>query len=105
MNGKAGKFLDEERRLGDYPFNGPVGYLEVRNRILFLLFLVKSFFLICDCSRIVQESIVLIPFIIVIGREDNVNMFISVGRLQSVLVTCGSECTAKASRFSNGRVK
>ncbi|GBP07897.1 Protein shank [Eumeta japonica] len=27
-NGKAGKFLDEERRLGDYPFNGPVGYLE-----------------------------------------------------------------------------
>lgn len=30
MNGKAGKFLDEERRLGDYPFNGPVGYLEVR---------------------------------------------------------------------------
>uniref|UniRef100_A0A1B0G6J1 Uncharacterized protein n=1 Tax=Glossina morsitans morsitans TaxID=37546 RepID=A0A1B0G6J1_GLOMM len=29
-NGKAGKFLDEERRLGDYPFNGPVGYLEVR---------------------------------------------------------------------------
>lgn len=31
-NGKAGKFLDEERRLGDYPFNGPVGYLEVRMR-------------------------------------------------------------------------
>ncbi|XP_063375049.1 protein shank [Cydia amplana] len=29
VNGKAGKFLDEERRLGDYPFNGPVGYLEV----------------------------------------------------------------------------
>lgn len=28
-NGKAGKFLDEERRLGDYPFHGPVGYLEV----------------------------------------------------------------------------
>lgn len=28
-NGRAGKFLDEERRLGDYPFNGPVGYLEV----------------------------------------------------------------------------
>lgn len=33
VNGKAGKFLDEERRLGDYPFNGPVGYLEV-NKIL-----------------------------------------------------------------------
>lgn len=30
VNGKAGKFLDEERRLGDYPFNGPVGYLEVK---------------------------------------------------------------------------
>ncbi|XP_023317424.1 protein shank-like, partial [Trichogramma pretiosum] len=28
VNGKAGKFLDEERRLGDYPFNGRVGYLE-----------------------------------------------------------------------------
>lgn len=30
QNGKAGKFLDEERRLGDYPFNGPVGYLELK---------------------------------------------------------------------------
>ncbi|RZB49894.1 SH3 and multiple ankyrin repeat domains protein 3, partial [Asbolus verrucosus] len=29
-NGKAGKFLDEERRLGDYPFSGPVGYLELK---------------------------------------------------------------------------
>lgn len=34
VNGKAGKFLDEERRLGDYPFNGPVGYLEVRYTFL-----------------------------------------------------------------------
>ncbi|XP_044579476.1 SH3 and multiple ankyrin repeat domains protein 3 isoform X4 [Cotesia glomerata] len=30
VNGKAGKFLDEERRLGDYPFNGPVGHLELK---------------------------------------------------------------------------
>lgn len=37
-NGKAGKFLDEERRLGDYPFNGPVGYLEVSFLFCFLLF-------------------------------------------------------------------
>ncbi|XP_035714472.1 uncharacterized protein LOC110858090 isoform X2 [Folsomia candida] len=29
-NGKAGKFLDEERPLSDYPFSGPVGYLELR---------------------------------------------------------------------------
>ncbi|KAG5673695.1 hypothetical protein PVAND_003718 [Polypedilum vanderplanki] len=29
-NGKAGKFLDEERRLGDYPFSGPVGFLELK---------------------------------------------------------------------------
>ena len=29
-NGKAGKFLDEERRLSEYPFPGPIGYLEVR---------------------------------------------------------------------------
>jgi len=35
-NGKAGKFLDEERRLGDYPFNGPVGYLEVSAVIVIL---------------------------------------------------------------------
>ncbi len=28
-NGKAGKFLDEERRLAEYPFSGPVGYVEV----------------------------------------------------------------------------
>lgn len=38
-NGKAGKFLDEERRLGDYPFNGPVGYLEVSlHKLLFVCF-------------------------------------------------------------------
>ncbi|XP_071442143.1 SH3 and multiple ankyrin repeat domains protein 3 [Hetaerina americana] len=30
VNGKAGKFLDEERRLADYPFSGPVGYLELK---------------------------------------------------------------------------
>ena len=28
-NGKAGKFLDEERQLKEYPFPGPVGALEV----------------------------------------------------------------------------
>ena len=28
-NGKAGKFLDEERMLKDYPLPGPIGYLEV----------------------------------------------------------------------------
>ena len=28
-NGRAGKFLDDERPLSDYPFTGPVGYLEV----------------------------------------------------------------------------
>lgn len=36
-NGKAGKFLDEERRLGDYPFNGPVGYLEVNHIHIFCI--------------------------------------------------------------------
>lgn len=29
-NGKAGKFLDEERRLCEYPFPGPIGYLELK---------------------------------------------------------------------------
>lgn len=38
-NGKAGKFLDEERRLGDYPFTGPVGYLEVRYIMSFMFFM------------------------------------------------------------------
>ena len=28
-NGKAGKFLDEERLLSEYPMSGPIGYLEV----------------------------------------------------------------------------
>lgn len=40
-NGRAGKFLDEERRLGDYPFNGPVGYLEV-SFVLGQLIILKS---------------------------------------------------------------
>lgn len=44
VNGKAGKFLDEERRLGDYPFNGRVGYLEVK--ALFLLLLGNGSFII-----------------------------------------------------------
>ncbi|CAH0560754.1 unnamed protein product [Brassicogethes aeneus] len=29
-NGRAGKFLDEERRLGDYSFSGPVAHLELK---------------------------------------------------------------------------
>lgn len=52
-NGRAGKFLDEERRLGDYPFNGPVGYLEVRQMYkLLLIFSLKSttFTNICTCE-------------------------------------------------------
>ena len=28
-NGRAGKFLDEERPLRDYPMPGPIGFLEV----------------------------------------------------------------------------
>lgn len=30
LNGRAGKFLDEERPLSDYPFPGPIGYLELK---------------------------------------------------------------------------
>ena len=29
LNGKAGKFLDEERLLSEYPMAEPIGYLEV----------------------------------------------------------------------------
>lgn len=43
-NGKAGKFLDEERNLGDYPFNGPVGYLEVRYIMSFMPFVIGLFY-------------------------------------------------------------
>ena len=32
MNGKAGKFLQEERPLRDYPLCGPIGFLEVSKR-------------------------------------------------------------------------
>lgn len=28
-NGRAGKFLDEERLLQEYPLQGPIGFLEV----------------------------------------------------------------------------
>ena len=35
-NGKAGKFLDEERRLSEYPFQGPLGFLEVRPTIIMI---------------------------------------------------------------------
>jgi len=30
LNGRAGKFLDEERRLSEYPFQGSVGHLELK---------------------------------------------------------------------------
>ncbi|XP_042225629.1 protein shank-like isoform X5 [Homarus americanus] len=30
QNGRAGKFLDEERPLGDYPLPSPIGYLELK---------------------------------------------------------------------------
>ena len=33
LNGRAGKFLDEERRLSEYPFQGTVGQLEVSDLI------------------------------------------------------------------------
>ena len=34
-NGKAGKFLDEERRLSEYALPGPIGYLEVSSDLYF----------------------------------------------------------------------
>ena len=30
INGRAGKFLEEERPLRDYPLPGPIGFLEVK---------------------------------------------------------------------------
>jgi SH3/ankyrin repeat-containing protein len=29
MNGRAGKFLEEERLLREYPLHGPIGFIEV----------------------------------------------------------------------------
>lgn len=52
VNGKAGKFLDEERRLGDYPFNGPVGYLEVRDIFFFIS---ATFFPPSNCIRLLSD--------------------------------------------------
>lgn len=59
-NGKAGKFLDEERRLGDYPFSGPVGYLEVSSHLINIfnqqrpsplaVFLILFFFILINFS-------------------------------------------------------
>jgi len=43
-NGKAGKFLEEERPLADYPFSGPVGYLEVRNSAFALILKITKIF-------------------------------------------------------------
>ncbi len=37
INGRAGKFLDEERPLKDYPLPGPIGFLEVRVRNTWLV--------------------------------------------------------------------
>lgn len=33
VNGRAGKFLDEERYLKEYPLQGPIGFLEVRDSL------------------------------------------------------------------------
>lgn len=38
VGGKAGKFLDEERPLKDYPLAGPVGFLEVRSEDIRILY-------------------------------------------------------------------
>ncbi|XP_052102978.1 SH3 and multiple ankyrin repeat domains protein 2-like isoform X2 [Mytilus californianus] len=32
MNGRAGKFLDEERFLSEYPLQGPIGFLEFKHK-------------------------------------------------------------------------
>ena len=55
MNGRAGKFLDEERMLREYPLHGPIGFLEVGGtgftvnrenfaRILFSRYALKDMF-------------------------------------------------------------
>jgi len=31
FNGRAGKFLEEERQLKDYPLHAPIGLLEVKD--------------------------------------------------------------------------
>ena len=36
MNGRAGKFLDEERMLREYPLHGPIGFLEVGGVLILL---------------------------------------------------------------------
>ena len=43
LNGKAGKFLDEERLLSEYPMSEPIGYLEV-SWIQFKFYTISSLF-------------------------------------------------------------
>ena len=53
LNGKAGKFLDEERPLSDYPAESYGDHLDVRN----LTFLVFSFTHFCDCIVQIASNI------------------------------------------------
>lgn len=94
VNGKAGKFLDEERRLGDYPFNGPVGYLEVREGAPFFRF--SESLQPAANVRTVGQSNVLIPFITVSRegrqwRRGGGCVCFNQNRLQMVLARAGDE--------------
>jgi len=89
VNGKAGKFLDEERRLGDYPFNGPVGYLEVREtrfffflfRYIFLEFLPSSYIrtIVAPVDRSRQTRTIFVVVEMRLRREGD-SSILSVGR-------------------------
>lgn len=69
-NGRAGKFLDEERPLSDYPFNGPGGYLEVRTVHFFFLDLIST---TCCCEEIENE---IKPSVLDVKCGRNVNIFL-----------------------------
>lgn len=58
LNGRAGKFLDEERRLSEYPFQGTVGQLEVSDLISDGLVIYKhKFHILKSRTRSINQDI------------------------------------------------
>ena len=55
LNGKAGKFLDEERLLSEYPMSEPIGYLEV-SWIRFNLYIICYIFRWYNVRDIIENT-------------------------------------------------
>jgi len=67
--GKAGKFLDEERPLKDYPLAGPVGFLQVSCSYICVRMLLVHCFLKKDTDVGHYRLDVRQPILIIFGRN------------------------------------